>query len=145
MAMWQRLWKWKVGAEPAHLTTGRWGEREAEAFMRGQGMKILGRRVRVKPRGEIDLVAREGDTLVFIEVKTRASERMGRPFAAVNPRKRAQLGRAAMGYMRSLPSYPRFFRFDVVEVIGVPAGDPAQVRHIRNAFTLPRSLRIPPV
>ncbi len=106
-------------------------------------MKILAERVRINHRKEeLDLVAREGKVLVFVEVKTRASEQFGRPFVAVNAAKRRHVTRAGLAYVRQLRRPPRHFRFDVVEVIGRPDGEtPPKIRHIRNAFTLPRNCR----
>lgn len=131
------------GREAAHLRAGKWGEDVAARYLKKQGMKILDTRVRVGRRAELDIVAREDETLVFVEVKTRASERMGRPLDAVKKDKRAILGRAAWGYMRRLKRKPPYFRFDVVEVVGVEGGDDPEVRHIPNAFTLPPRYRVP--
>jgi putative endonuclease len=128
--------------EAAHLRTGQWGEAVAERFLRRHGFRVLARRWRHK-KDELDLVVREGDTLVFVEVKTRASEIMGRPFSAVDRAKRRALGRAALRYMQRLAHKPPTFRFDVIEVIGSEKDGTPQVRHLTNAFTLPRSVRVP--
>jgi putative endonuclease len=126
-----------------HLQTGAWGEERAEQFLRARGYTVVGRRVRVGRRDEIDLIMRERDVLVFVEVKTRANERMGRPFAHVSREKSRNISRAAMRYMLKLKNKPPYFRFDVVEVIGkIDAGDPV-IRHIPNAFVLPRWYRVP--
>lgn len=123
--------------------TGRWGERQAERALRKRGYGILGRRVRVGDRDEIDLVARDGNVLVFVEVKTRETEDFGRPLSAVDTRKRQVLSRAAVRYLKQLKRPPQFFRFDVVEVVGgVETGNPA-IRHIENAFDLDRRYRLP--
>lgn len=134
-----RLIRWlrPRAAEPAHLVSGRWGEAKAEAFLRGRGLKILGRRVRVGPKAELDLVARDGnETLVIVEVKTRASDDRIRPAAAVNRRKRTMLVRAGRRYMKNLRPPPVYLRYDIVEVIGWPGmdGEP-EIRHIPAAFT----------
>jgi len=126
-----------------HLESGIWGEELAEKHLRDKGMKILGRRLRIGKRDELDLLARNGDTLVFIEVKTRASEAFGRPSAAVNKDKRFRISRAAMRYMKRLKKKPLYFRFDIVEVVGNPnRGDPI-IRHLPNAFTLDKRFRVP--
>jgi len=122
--------------DAGHLRTGRWGEREAERFLRGLRYRILGRRVKVGARDELDLVARDGDTLVFVEVKTRAREDFGRPITAVDRRKRRTLSRAAVRYLKSLKRPPRYFRFDVVEVVGARGQPAPRVRHIPDAFPL---------
>lgn len=125
-----------------HLEIGLWGEACAEKHLATIGMKILGRRIRVGKYDELDLLVREGDTLVFVEVKTRRSEAFGRPASAVNKKKRHRMSRAAIRYMGKLKKKPPYFRFDIVEVVGKPDhGDPI-VRHIPNAFNLDKQYRI---
>ncbi|MDA0576892.1 MAG: YraN family protein [Verrucomicrobia bacterium] len=126
-----------------HLETGEWGEGHAERFLRGQGMKILGRRVRFGPREELDLVARDGEVLVFVEVKTRRAETFGRPMASVDRHKRAVLSRAAVHYLKKLRFRGLHFRFDVVEVIGTVEAESPVIRHIPNAFTLDPRYQLP--
>lgn len=122
--------------EPAHLALGRWGERRAEKFLRKQGLKILGRRVRVGKHDEIDLLAREGDVLVILEVKTRAREGMRPIRDAVDTEKQIRLNRAALTYARRLEPRPRALRFDIVEVAGTPGGPSPDIRHLPSAFGL---------
>lgn len=129
------------GAKPPDA--GLWGENLAARFLERAGLKILGRRVRVGTRDELDLVARDGESLVFVEVKTRRSEDFGRPVSAVDRKKRHAMSRAAVRYLAKL-KYPRvFFRFDVVEVVGCPEDDEPELRHIRNAFPLDRRYHPP--
>jgi len=127
---------------PFHLATGLWGEREAERLLRQKGYAILSRRFRVSARDELDLVARQGEILVFVEVKTRQSESYGRPIAAVDKRKRHVLSRAAVRYLQRL-KVPVTFRFDVVEVVGAEGGGPPVIRHVENAFSLDRCYMLP--
>lgn len=129
--------------EPQHLASGRWGEERAERFLRDKGWKILGRRVRVGRKDELDLIARADRVLVFVEVKTRQSESFGRPFAAVDQAKRRHLTRAAYRYLERLRERPEYFRFDVVEVIGQPEGPEPVIRHIENAFQMEGGYRLP--
>ena len=136
-----RIWPWcrrAPAAETPAARAGRWGEAQAERALRERGFKILGRRVRVGRRDELDLVARDGGTLVFVEVKTRASEAFGSPAAAVDRAKRHALSRAAVRYLQALPNPRVPFRFDVVEVVGAPDAGPPVVRHLSNAFPLER-------
>jgi putative endonuclease len=128
-------------AMPIHLATGRWGERQAGRWLERSGYRILGRRVRMGRRGELDIVARHGNCLVFVEVKTRRNEDFVRPAAAVDRAKRRNLRRAASHYMARLNQPPDTFRFDVLEVIGRPGDRRPTVRHIRNAFTMDRRYR----
>lgn len=121
--------------------TGLWGEKRAAAFLERKRFKILGRRVRVGRRDELDIVARDGEVLVFVEVKTRQDEDFGRPASAVDRSKRHAMSRAAVRYMKKLSKPPAYFRFDVVEVVGVP-GDEETIRHIENAFNLDKIYRV---
>ncbi len=124
---------------------GEWGEHVAAQFLKCEkGFKILGMRVRVGRRDEIDLIARDGECLVFVEVKTRKSEQYGRPMAAVNRAKRQALSRAAVRYLRKLRRYDAiFFRFDVVEVVGEEHTGAHTIRHIEQAFPLDRHYTLP--
>jgi len=124
-------------SEAPHLKTGRLGEAQAEKFLKKAGLKIIARNVQVG-YDELDLIAMQGDTLIFVEVKTRASEAFGRPAAAVNRAKRKKLSRAAMHFLKKRKLRPPYIRFDVVEVIG----DPPEIRHIPNAFQLEGRYRI---
>ncbi len=130
--------------ESKHLRTGKWGEKIAELYLKQAGFRILGRRVRVGTRDEIDLVAMDGESLVFVEVKTRSSEAFGRPASAVNRKKRHTLSRAAVRYLGKVKWRPVYFRFDVVEVVGED-GSPVEpvIRHIENAFALDKRYTLP--
>lgn len=127
---------------PFHLATGLWGEREAELFLVEKGYRILSRRFRVTLRDEVDLVARDGEVLVFVEVKTRKTESYGRPLSAVDRKKRHVMSRAAVRYLQRL-NKPVNFRFDVVEVIGSRENGNPKIRHIENAFPLDRCYALP--
>lgn len=128
---------------PEHLATGLWGEKQAETYLKQLGFKIIGRRVRVGKKDELDMLARDGDTLVFIEVKTRRNEDFGRAVSAVDRKKRFRMSRAAVRYMKTLRKKPDFFRFDVVEVIGQKDSGVKDIHHIPNAFTLHRTYSLP--
>jgi putative endonuclease len=141
--MWTRIWR-RVIRKPHHLLVGEWGETVAAEALMKKGFKILGRRVRVGTRDELDLVARDGNVLVFVEVKTRASENFGRPISAVDRDKRHTLSRAAVRYLKRLKDPRVCFRFDVVEVIGeMDAVLPPDVRHTENAFPLEKRYSLP--
>lgn len=123
-------------SEAAHLSLGRLGEEMAAKHLKRHGYKVLYRNFRPAHGGEIDIVCRDKrqDELVFIEVKTRSSEEFGRPFDAVDAKKRRLLIRGAMAWLRMLEMPDLTFRFDVVEVI---ASTPPQIHIIENAFQLP--------
>lgn len=147
MKLWNQLTRClpsgKTRPVSERAATGRWGERQAEQFLRQKGYRILGRRVRLGRRDELDLVARDGDVLVFVEVKTRESEAFGRPAAAVDAAKRHVLSRAAVHYLKTIRCPPVCFRFDVVEVVGSCTAPQPLIRHIENAFSLDRRYRVP--
>ena len=101
------------------------GEKQAAAYLKKQGMRILEKRFRT-PHGEIDLIAMDRDTLVFVEVKARARGGEGEGLLAVNAKKRGHLRYAAQFYLKSHPWEQ--VRFDVVEI----SAD--GLRHVKNAF-----------
>jgi len=131
-----RLLQW-FKKEAPHLRTGRRGEDQAEKFLKKAGLKIIARNVRIGA-DELDLIAQQGDTLIFVEVKTRANEDFGRPFTAVNRAKRRKLSRAAIHFLKKRKLRPPYIRFDVIEVVG----EKPEIRHIQNAFTLEGGCRI---
>ena len=126
-------------AKPEHLRRGELGERAAKKFLQKSGLKFLAANFRSE-RGEIDLVFRDGDGLVFIEVKTRSSEAWTRPAAAVDARKRKLLSQTALDYLRRLKNPEVKFRFDIVEVL-LTAGAVREIRHLPNAFSLSQPYR----
>lgn len=99
------------------------GEWKAERYLKKQGMRILKRRFRT-PHGEIDLIARDKDTLVFVEVKCRPTGQMGDGIRAIDSAKRKRLRYAATCYLGTHP-HP-CVRFDAVEITS------AGIRHLSN-------------
>src|SRR5499427_2382305 len=79
-----RFSRWKTSSKSGHLRRGALGEKLACRYLKRNGYKILFRNFRGRSGGEIDVVCREDDTLVFVEVKTRASEGFGRPIEAID-------------------------------------------------------------
>jgi putative endonuclease len=108
------------------------GEGQAEAYLRSQGFRILGRNVR-SALGELDLIADDGGVLVFVEVKRRRTAAYGGAIEAVGSRKRAKLIQLASQYLAQHRLHDRACRFDVV-LIQDDAGTGAAVQHIVNAF-----------
>jgi putative endonuclease len=135
MNLWQRIRALRERpVMPLHLQRGRVGERAAKQHLRGLGLKFLVANFR-SPRGEIDLVFRDADCLVFVEVKTRSSEDWNRPAAAVNARKRRRLSQAGLDYLKRLRNPEVKIRFDIVEVL-LRDGAVCEVRHLPNTFPL---------
>ena len=97
---------------------------------------MLYRNFRGRTGGEIDIVCRDRDTLVFVEVKTRAREDFGRPIAAVDRHKQKRIARGGLAWLRMLDDPDILFRFDVVEVLFLEKEKP-RMEIIKNAFQLP--------
>src|SRR6266516_3511919 len=127
-----RFLPWTASSRPQHLRRGARGEKLACRFLRRNGYKILYRNFKGRSGGEIDVVCRDQDTLVFVEVKTRASEDFGRPFDAVDRNKQKRIARGGLAWLRLLDNPDILFRFDVVEVIIVEDAEP-RFELLRNA------------
>jgi len=138
MLLLERIALWGRRTLPTHLRHGILGEKAAKRHLRKSGLKFLVANYR-SPRGEVDLVFRDGDCLVFVEVKTRSSEDWTRPASAVDYEKKRLLSQAALDYLRLLKNPEIRFRFDIVEVL-LSDGNVSEVRHLRNAFNLVRPL-----
>src|ERR1700675_3692074 len=95
-----RSWLGKT-TQPEHLVRGEAGENAAKKHLKRSGLKFLAANFR-SARGEIDLIFRDGDCLVFVEVKTRSSEDWTRPATAVDARKRRLLSQTALDYLQRL-------------------------------------------
>ncbi len=118
--------------------TGHEGEEVAVRFLQKRGYVILARNFRTA-RGEVDIIARQKDTLVFIEVKARSGSQFGTPALAVDPRKQEKISRVALLYLSQ--EYPEGCpcRFDVVTVQQGPDG--SEVALFQNAFDLSARVR----
>lgn len=133
--MWGWIWPWnRLEQGPEHLRRGQVGEVAARVRLERAGLKFLTANYRTV-RGEIDLVFRDADCLVFVEVKARSRDSWTRPASAVNARKRRALSRVALDYLRELPQPRVKLRFDVVEVL-LDGGTVSEVRHLENVFPL---------
>jgi putative endonuclease len=130
---------WSKPEKPPHLRHGELGERAAKRHLQRLGLKFLTANFR-SDRGEIDLIFREKDCLVFVEVKTRSSEEWTRPAAAVNAERRRRLTRAGLDYLHLLRDPPVKVRFDIVEVL-LQDGAVRELRHLPNTFAMERPYR----
>ena len=140
MRLADRIKSWLQRSEkPEHLRRGELGERAAKKHLRKLGLKFLTANFR-SDRGEIDLIFRDNDCLVFVEVKTRSSEDWTRPAAAVDARKRRLLSQTALDYLRLLKNPEVKIRFDIVEVL-LTNGEVREVRHLPNTFSLSKPYR----
>ena len=131
---------WWTGKPKAlHLRYGELGERAARQHLKRAGLKFLTANFR-SSRGEVDLVCRDCDCLVFVEVKTRSSEEWTRPAAAVDRERRQRLTRTALDYLRLLRNPPVKLRFDIVEVL-LEDGAVREIRHLPNTFAMEKPYR----
>ncbi len=116
--------------------TGRRGEDIATAYLRGKGYRIIERNYRC-PFGEADIVARDKRVIVFVEVKSRRSDRFGEPQAAVDHHKQRKLSRIALCYLKAKDLLNQDARFDVLSILFTTDGH--RIEHITNAFDLVES------
>jgi putative endonuclease len=140
MSLWKKILS-SLGAKEKYFTArrGELGEREARKHLRKLGLKYLAANFK-SDRGEIDLVFRDADCLVFVEVKTRSAEYWLRPAAAVNAAKRRRLSQTALDYLKLLKNPPVKIRFDIVEVL-LADGNVREVRHLPNTFVMEKPFR----
>ena len=133
MGLRQALARWYRRIVP-NRPLGARGERAAERFLKRLGYKIVARGDRLRRLDELDLVAVDGRTVVFVEVKTRHRDDAGHPAEAVDPVKQRRLTRLAVLYLRrhGLLGYPA--RFDVVAVIWPDGQRYPRIEHFQNAF-----------
>jgi len=115
------------------LTLGERGEKYVARFLRRLGYKILFTRYRLR-YGEIDILAVDGETVVFVEVKTRRNPNQGRPAEAVDAYRQARLTRAALAFLKANRLLEYASRFDIVEVVWPADQKHPAIRHIQNAF-----------
>lgn len=135
-----RLWlgRWLRSGSAGDL--GRLGEKLAARALKRAGMKILARNYRC-PSGEVDLIALDrstrrqsgAETIVFVEVKTRSSDRYTGPEAAVDHDKQRRLENAARYYVARRHAEDFVIRFDIIAIVA-PDGQTPKLRHIRDAF-----------
>lgn len=112
---------------------GKWGEGVAEKYLVSQGMETLARNFRTA-HGEIDLVMRSGECIVFVEVKARTGDSYGMPELAVTETKKAHLAAAIEDYLSTLLKIPDQWRVDVVSVRGKPGTGNVEVTWFENAL-----------
>jgi putative endonuclease len=112
---------------------GKKGEEVALRFLKKRGYRIIEKNYVCK-MGEMDIIAKEKDTLVFVEVKTRTSTIFGPPQLAVNPTKQMQLSKVALSYLKAKQLEDVKARFDVVAILLGPKGE--EIELIKDAFEL---------
>ena len=130
--------------EASHLALGREGEYRALLFLEQHGFRLVATNVRLpvgrtrrgaEVRAEIDIIAYDGATLCFVEVKTRRTDDFARPEANVDLRKQRQITRAARRYRRLLDITQDDYRYDVVSVLLPHIDAPARIEHLPKFWT----------
>lgn len=116
---------------------GRRGEDLAHRYLQRKGLKVIARNYRPGADSEIDIVARDGDVVVFIEVKARTSAEFGAPDRAIDDEKRKHIVRAAQSYITRAALDWSQVRFDVISIV---FSNPPQISHLRDAFFDGRAL-----
>lgn len=124
-------------AKSKHLKLGDKGEKIAARLLVEKNYSILCRNFKVKS-GEIDLVARDGENLVFIEVKTRRATTRSRPAEGLSSKQKKRIYRAAQNYLRQIDNPNVIYRFDLIEVI-LSRFRIHEIRHWENNFSKPAS------
>ncbi len=117
----------------SRLNIAEMGESFAAGHLKAHGYKILAQNYR-SGRGEIDIVAQDGDCIVFVEVKTRRSLKFGTPQAAVTTQKQRQISKVAMGYLHAHNRFEAPCRFDVIAIHLSPKLELLKLEQIQNAF-----------
>jgi putative endonuclease len=142
--VWGRIAGREAPVRRAEAEAGARGEQAAADYLKNRhGFAIVTRNWRSPRdlRDEIDLVCRDGDVLVFVEVKARAEGALVSGFEAVDKRKKRALRRAVHAYLAALANPPRTFRFDVAEVT-LSGRLPPQVMHFANAPLFPKGYHV---
>ncbi|MBM3242581.1 YraN family protein [Candidatus Poribacteria bacterium] len=114
---------------------GKIGELLAVKFLKQKGYQIIEQNYR-SAWGEIDLIAQDGDVLVFVEVKTRCSLKFGAPQVAVTNSKQRKMSKAALEYLQERDGFDYVCRFDVISIVFPPDPSEPIIEHIENAFEL---------
>ncbi len=105
----------------------------ATDWLRAHGCRILARNFKGPRRGEVDIIARDGKLLLFVEVKTRHKDTRIRPLDAVDKTKQALIERGANAWLKQLGTRNLPWRFDVIEIY-VEEGEKPRINHVRDAF-----------
>ena len=119
--------------EKPQSTFGDRGEDAAVRYLKKRKYRIVARQFR-NTIGEIDIIARQGKTIVFVEVKTRRSDSAGQPSEAVTPTKQRQITRVALSWLKDNDWLNRPARFDIIGIIWADDDKSPEIRHFENAF-----------
>ena len=113
------------------------GERLAEKYLKRKGYKIIQKNYRCK-LGEIDIIAEQNKVIIFVEVRSKHSEKLGLPQDSINTAKIGQISRAALCYIKEKKLIDQTCRFDVIAITFPTNSQEPKIEHIENAFELSR-------
>jgi len=116
---------------------GNEGEKLAEKYLKRKGYKIIQKNYRCK-LGEIDIIAEQNKVIVFVEVRTKQSEKLGLPQYSINTAKKGQISKAALWYIKEKKIVNQTCRFDVIAITYPSNSQEPHIEHIENAFELDR-------
>jgi len=116
------------------MMVGQWGEQLAAQYLTQQGLTIIQKNVHT-PYGEVDIIAREEDMTVFVEVKARSGDGFGLPEEAVNSKKMSHLVDAAEAFMQEHPELPGAWRIDIIAIRGKPGDLSPEIIWFENAIS----------
>lgn len=122
-------WRQSMYYKLSNKEKGRFGEEIAAKYLENNGYKILERNFHYSKYSEIDIVAREKDSIVFVEVKMRSTTGFGHPFEAISRKKLENIFHAAQFYLQNTKERYRSFRIDVISVIGLKE---CKIEHLKN-------------
>lgn len=108
---------------------GAQGEQIAAQFLEKEGYKILERNFRYSRFSEIDIIAKDNDTIVFVEVKTRSTTNFGHPFEAVNHKKLINIFKAGLAFLKNTKEHYKRYRIDIISVL---KSEPPVVEHLKD-------------
>lgn len=120
---------WRTMNKTNNKTKGDIGEKIAKDYLEKKGYKILDTNFRYSRLSEIDIVAKEKDTIVFVEVKMRSTEEYGHPFEAITKQKLGRIYQTALFYLQQTEEKHRDYRIDVISVLGIKA---YKIEHLKN-------------
>ena len=118
-----------MNSKSSNKIIGKLGEEHAQKFLKKMGWKILETNFRYSRFAEIDIIAKDEDIIVFIEVKTRSTTNFGHPFEAISKSKLQNIFKAGLAYLQTTKETYKSYRIDVVSVIGK---ENPKVEHLKN-------------
>lgn len=118
-----------MGIKSSNKIIGQFGEEHAQKFLKKMGWKILATNYHYSRFAEIDIIAKDKDVIVFVEVKTRSTTAFGHPFEAVSKSKLQNIFKAGLAYLQTTKESYKSYRIDIISVIGK---ENPKVEHLKN-------------